>query len=265
MNFLRKIIAVSLLFAGGINTARAQIGFTAPNFTVISTHGDTIRLYDILDEGKYVVLDFFYTTCGPCIYYTPQVNLAYEKYGCNTQDVVFIAIDYQDTNAEVQAYDQQYGIQYPSVSGTQGGGNAVVSQYVITGFPTFLLIDSTHKIIDQIEPPTLIVFDFRFDMHGIEPAVCLTSTAAPVATQSLVLYPNPVQTDQVTLDLRGISGNRVKISVLDLAGRTMHTEVAHELKDGLHQLNLSSIPGGIYWVTAIAEDGMRWNGRLVKY
>ncbi|MCB9315106.1 MAG: redoxin domain-containing protein [Lewinellaceae bacterium] len=265
MILFRKIMPVLLLFFGGINYAWAQIGFTAQNFTVVSTHGDTIRLYDILDDGKFVVLDFFFTTCGPCIYYTPQVNLAYEKYGCNTQDVVFIAIDHQDTNAEVQTYDQIHGIQFPSVSGTQGGGNEVISQYVISAFPTVLLIGPNYKIIDEIFPPTLIDFDSSFDMHGIAPMACLTSTAAPAATQPLNLYPNPVQTDRVMLDLRGISGSTVKISVQDLTGRTMHTETAHELKAGLHQLNLISIPGGLYLVTAVAEDGMRWNGRLVKY
>ncbi|MBK8969715.1 MAG: redoxin domain-containing protein [Saprospiraceae bacterium] len=265
MILFRKVIAVLFLCIGGINTAWTQIGFTAPNFTVVSTHGDTIRLYDILDGGQFVVLDFFFTTCGPCIYFTPEVNLAFEKYGCNTQDVVFIAIDYQDTNAEVQAYDQQHDIQYPSVSGTQGGGNGVVSQYVISAFPTFLLIHPNYKIVDEIFPPTLVVFDTSFATHGIAPEACLTSTAAPAAMQSLVLYPNPVQTSLVTLDLRRVSGDRVTIFVQDLAGRTMLTEVAQGLNDGLYQLDLCTIPEGLYFVTAVAEDGMRWDGRLVKY
>ena len=265
MCFFKKIFPAILLIGVNTGIVQAQIGFTAPNFTVVDTHGDTIRLYDILDEGKYVVLDFFYTTCGPCIYYTPQVNLAYEKYGCNTQDVVFIAIDYQDTNAEVQAYDAQYGIQYPSVSGTQGGGNGVVNQYVITGFPTFYLIDSTHKIIDEIYPPTLVVFDFRFDMHGIQPVACLTTAREPVASRSLMLYPNPTQTGFVTLDLPDLIGERVEISVQDLTGRTMFTNVVQVDTNLPYQLDLGALPGGMYLVTAVAGNDGRWIGRLVKH
>lgn len=35
---------------------------TAVNFTVKDTYGNTLKLYDILDEGKIVVIDFFSTT-----------------------------------------------------------------------------------------------------------------------------------------------------------------------------------------------------------
>lgn len=35
---------------------------TAINFTVKDTYGNTLQLYDILDEGKIVVIDFFSTT-----------------------------------------------------------------------------------------------------------------------------------------------------------------------------------------------------------
>jgi cytochrome oxidase Cu insertion factor (SCO1/SenC/PrrC family) len=35
---------------------------TALNFTVKDTYGNTLNLYEILDEGKIVVIDFFSTT-----------------------------------------------------------------------------------------------------------------------------------------------------------------------------------------------------------
>lgn len=264
MVFFKKILTVLVLFIGA-QTLSAQIGNTAPNFTVVDTHGDTIRLYDILDEGKYVILDFFYTTCGPCIFYSPQVNLAYEKYGCNTQDVVFIAIDYQDTNAEVIAYDAQYGIQYPSVSGTQGGGNSVVSQYGVTGFPTFYLIDSTHKIIDQIDPPTLIVFDFRFEMHGIQPMACLSGTDAQHLTpNSIKIYPNPVQYGEVVLELEGVADNQGTVMVFDVAGHLIQEKTVDQPSDQSIQLEISDWPAGLYLSEFISENGMRWYGRFVK-
>ena len=45
----------------------AQIGNPAPDFTVTDTHGEEHNLYSYLENGKVVVLDFFYTTCTPCI------------------------------------------------------------------------------------------------------------------------------------------------------------------------------------------------------
>ncbi|MEZ5059870.1 MAG: TlpA disulfide reductase family protein, partial [Saprospiraceae bacterium] len=155
--FLAFIISIICLQS---QQGNAQVGNIAPDFTVTDTHGETHRLYDYLDAGKSVILDFFFTTCGPCIYYSPQVNLAYEKYGCNEADVVFIGIDFDDTNAEVIAYDEEYQIKYPSISGKEGGGNNVVSAYNVLAFPTFYVIDSTKKIIHEIDPPTLQVFDY---------------------------------------------------------------------------------------------------------
>src|SRR5690606_17626680 len=199
----------------------AQVGNPAPDFTVTDTHGETHRLYDYLEAGKVVVLDFFYTTCGPCQYYSPQVNLAYEKYGCNTGDVIFIAIDHNDSDAEVLAYDAQYQIQYPSVSGLNGGGNSVVNLYHILAFPTFYVIDSTKSIIEQITPPTLQVFDYRFQQHGIQPVDCNLSGSIDLENfDKPALFPNPLASG-MNLNLRLVNPSQhfERYEVFDFSGR----------------------------------------------
>lgn len=259
-----RIKSTLLLFAwlSVCTTGQAQIGNTAPNFTALDTHGDTIRLYDILNQGKYVILDFYYTTCGPCIYYSPQVNLAYEKYGCNTQDVVFLAIDYNDTNAEVEAYDAQYGIKYPSISGTQGGGNGIVSQYGITGFPTFYLIDSTHHIIDQIDPPTLQVFDFRFNMHSILPMQCLSGTTQAQKGEPIRIFPNPVSSGALTLDLTEIQAGPVEVRVMDLLGNIIRP---FNLSGGqFESIHCPDWPAGLYQINITDQHGAKWRVQFAK-
>lgn len=265
MNFLKTILPISIFVALSLSI-HAQIGNPAPNFTVTDTHGDTHRLYDYLDSGKVVVLDFFFTTCVPCQFYSPQVNLAYEKYGCNTAEVFFMAIDYNDTNAEVLAYDQQYNIEYPSISGLNGGGNAVVNQYNISGFPTFYVIDSSRTIVQQIDPPTLQVFDFRFEQLGIVPAECNLSATKGVATpESLDIFPNPVA--GANLDIRlpaGVGGAGV-YEIFDIAGRPIrsgqiefnNTSVAGLPIDDLH-------PGVFLLKTRVSKSGQVYIGRFVK-
>lgn len=46
------------LMAAGISQTTLD---TAQNFSVKDTYGNTIKLFDILDEGKIVVIDFFST------------------------------------------------------------------------------------------------------------------------------------------------------------------------------------------------------------
>lgn len=227
--------------------SKAQVGNPAPNFTVVDTHGDTITLYQLLDSGKVVVLDFFYTTCIPCQYYSPQVNAAYEKYGCNTAKTFFMSIDYGDTNAEVLAYDEQYDIVYPSVSGLQGGGNGVVNQYNIQGFPTLYVIDSTKTIVAQIDPPTLQVFNFRFQQLGIPPAACLSAAYAPNTIGRLDLFPNPVAHEQqLQFRLPEFEQGTARYEIQNFIGQTMQDGtlgISHE-RDA--SLKLRPIASGSY-------------------
>ncbi len=65
---MKKILRLALVmiaaFTMQINTSQAQISLTeAVDFTVTDVNGVTWNLFDILDnEGKYVVIDFWYST-----------------------------------------------------------------------------------------------------------------------------------------------------------------------------------------------------------
>ncbi|MBC7776134.1 MAG: redoxin domain-containing protein [Phycisphaerae bacterium] len=252
MKFFTKLL-FGLLFFTVPMVAEAQVGGPAPNFTVTDTHGDTHTLYQYLDSGKVVVLDFFYTTCIPCQYYSPQVNAAYEKYGCNTANVIFMSIDYNDTNAEVTAYDEQYNIKFPSVSGLGGGGNGVVNQYGILGFPTLYVIDSSKTIIAQIDPPTLQVFDFRFQQHGILPAGCLSAAYEPGLHGNLQLFPNPVAAGgNLSIQLPEPKLGMARFEILNVMGQSLRkgqldlnsTLPLGSMPNGLFLLKISPLEGG---------------------
>lgn len=236
-------------------SAQAQVGNVAPDFTVTDTHGKTHRLYDYLEAGKTVVLDFFFTTCIPCQYYSPQVNLAYEKYGCNEAEVFFMAIDYNDNDARVLAYDQQYQIRYPSASGLNGGGNGVVTLYDIFSFPTFFVIDSTKTIIERIDPPTLQVFDYRFQQLGIQPAACSTSGITDENTAGqLEIFPNPCPKGAI-LRVRlpyPIQGT-IQYSMINLLGKTVLTGTSEVREQHEVTISTEGLPAGLYFINVQTE------------
>jgi thiol-disulfide isomerase/thioredoxin len=264
MIYFKKLLPVLILFAFQFN-AQSQIGNTAPDFTAIDTHGETHTLYDYLEDGKVVVLDFFFTTCGPCQFYSPQVNLAYEKYGCNTADVIFMAIDWGDTNDEVIAYDAEYQIEYPSISGTEGGGNGIVNLYGVTGFPTFYVIDSTKKIIDQIDPPTLQVFDFRFAQHGISPAECGVTSVSPLTYMNYIsLFPNPVSGGILNVSLPGSLNEAADILIYDSFGKLIEKKQLSTVRNYL-QIPVDALSPGIYFLKIEGlESGKIYSEKFVK-
>jgi thiol-disulfide isomerase/thioredoxin len=234
-------------------SSTAQVGNPAPDFTITDVHGKKHRLYEYLDQGKKVVLDFFFTTCIPCQFYAPQVNKAYEKYGCNTQDVIFLSIDYNDTDAEVIEYENDYQTKFPSASGLEGGGNAVVSQYKIIAFPTLILIDSTKKIVDEIDPPTLIVFDHKFNLHGITPKECLTKTENQLHDKSFFVYPNPSMDGRLNITSNS-SFDNTDFELLDYSGKVIRHFTNHTNGTNTFNFDVNEVPVGIY-LLKIIENG----------
>ena len=246
MKFLKNTIPIFLL-SSLLFSAKAQVGNPAPDFTVTDTHGEAHTLYDYLEAGKVVVLDFFYTTCGPCQYYSPQVNLAYEKYGCNNANVIFMSIDYQDSDAQVIAYDQQYEIEYPSISGLDGGGDAVVNLYNIFGFPTFYVIDSTKTIIEEIDPPTLQVFDFRFANLGIEPADCNVSAASETSRSGrLNVFPNPFSNGVLQAQLPGTTIGESSFEIFNSVGHSIRYGTTEFKGENTVGLEVGDLQQGLY-------------------
>ena len=154
MEKIKDIIAVIIftivLLLFGHNFMNAQTNLTvAQDFTSVDIHGDSHTLFNYLDSGKYVVLDFFFTTCGPCINSVPTINDAFTAFGCNTGEVIFLSIDNGDTDAEVIQYEADYGCLPPAISGDEGGGDSINSAYGIGAYPTVVLIAPDKTILEQ--------------------------------------------------------------------------------------------------------------------
>lgn len=236
--------------------SECQTGQPAPDFEVTDTHGKKHRLYDYLNHGKTVVLDFFFTTCIPCQYYTPQVNLAFKKYGCNKKDVIFMAIDYNDTNEEVKAYDSKYQIEYPSISGLEGGGNKVVNAYGIIGFPTFYVVDSSKKIVMEIDPPTLQVFDFRFNQLGLIPQDCeLNGIANDLAIRSQKLNSNLVLNNYLLLESQEPISFKQSLVIYNSMGIEVQSKASIEPYTSSFLIPMVDLAPGQYYCTLRAENG----------
>ena len=192
---MKKVFTLILALALGFGL-KAQTGLTqAVDFTATDCHGQQIHLFDILDGGQAVLIDFFYTTCGPCQQATPKIAESYTIMGCNQHDVYFMEITPYDADAACLTWVNNYGIEYPTI-GTTGGGSSIISQYGIGAFPTVILIMPDHSIVIQdlwpISNAQTIVT--QLGQHGLQPHDCNT----------VVTY-DP----QVTIDIDDVTENTI--------------------------------------------------------
>ena len=255
-----KILFTIFILLLSFSTIQAQVIISEPvDFTVTLTNGEEFNLFDKLDEGKYVCIDFFFTTCGPCISNQPYFTETFQNYGCNDGDIFFLSIDWDGNDEEVMLYEENIAGENspPAASGLEGGGSAVVNAYgydaannaVIMGFPTFTLIGPDRTFLEKdIWPLTdASTFTDTFTSHGIEQQVCsVVGIHDSKFNLSISLGPNPTK-DVLTILLEEKSFD---LEIYNSNGEIMLSRT--ELYDQ-SEVDISELVAGIYFVRVFVE------------
>lgn len=121
-------------------------GVMAPPFTFESIDGKMVSLSDY--RGKFVILDVWNIYCGPCIKQVPFIKEMEKE--LESKNVYFIGISCDPQDIKDKWSDV---VKKKEMSGTQlimdnGRHSKFMKDYVIHGFPTFVLIDPDGKVIN---------------------------------------------------------------------------------------------------------------------
>lgn len=132
------IIALLTLVAFGLRNAQSAPvarGEPAPDFSLTTFDGQTFALADL--QGKIVVLNFWASWCKPCEQEAADLQTAWEMYSPRG-DVVFLGVDYVDTEQEAAAYLARFGITYPNGHDV---GQRIYEAFRAAGVPETYFID----------------------------------------------------------------------------------------------------------------------------
>jgi peroxiredoxin len=134
------IVMVVLVFAGSAPRVGPRPGDAAPDFSLVSTAGQTVALSGL--RGRIVLLEFMDVDCPYCQQEAPILGTLHGEFG----NVTFLSVDMNfdgpaDTPTRIAAYQQQYGNPW-SFMLDPNGARGVAATYGVTGTPTIFIIDS---------------------------------------------------------------------------------------------------------------------------
>lgn len=137
------------LYDRRLNKANVKEGNEAIDFTLKNPEGKDVSLSSL--RGKYVVIDFWNSSCGPCIMGFPKMKAIYEKYkptGKFEIIGVFGFTSEQNWRRALKKYE------LPWIQVYNPKDSKVEDNYNVTGYPTKVVISPNGKILKWSEAET---------------------------------------------------------------------------------------------------------------
>ncbi|MFD2570198.1 TlpA family protein disulfide reductase [Spirosoma soli] len=122
------------------------VGKTAPAFTLADTAGHTVSLAAY--RGKYILLDFWGHWCSPCIKSFPRLKQLQQTYG-ERLVIIGIAAEYATDKPQWIRAIKTNDLNWLQVSELASDKGEVNTQYNITAFPIYLLLDKEGIVLER--------------------------------------------------------------------------------------------------------------------
>jgi len=135
-------LALVLVMTGCAPPESPQVGKMAPDFQLQSLDGQTVSLSDF--QGSPVLINFWASWCGPCIFEMPFIHMIHEQW--SGKGLVILAINMGESPAKVRKFVEDHGISFLVLLDTD---QKAALKYNIRSIPATFFIDKDGIIQDM--------------------------------------------------------------------------------------------------------------------
>ncbi|MBC7778390.1 MAG: T9SS type A sorting domain-containing protein [Phycisphaerae bacterium] len=240
---MKNLLLLLAFHALSIVSVRAQLpdGSIAPDFTAVDINGNTHNLYDLLNAGKTVYIDFFGTYCSSCFVYHHSGALEgiWDLYGPNGTDEAFVfGIEGSAATNLACLYgpagcigdtegDWVTGTPYPLL---HDNGPEITDSYGITGFTTVICICSDKRMYNAYTSSTPVLWGVR-NLHCVPPTI------------------------DIDIDVQHVRCKQTATGKIDITPSGGTPPLTYNWSNGFHTQDLINRQAGTYSVTIYSATG----------
>lgn len=244
MKTIRTFLTIALISIVYLLPAQLPDGSVAPNFTLKDLNGNSHTLYDYLNQGKTVYIDFSAAHCPSCWAYhntnaLKNLYLANGPTGTASQDVMVLFIELDPNNGLNEFLgisgstqgDWVTGKPYPFFN-PEGADRKVIDDYQAYFYPMIYGIcpDKSTKFLGQQN---------AMQLYTYTTGTCKTNAIANPMLSGINIFPNPVAH---TLTIDNTKGEYTA-TIQDMTGRVVATR---KIAFGQTEWTVNELPAGMY-------------------
>jgi peroxiredoxin len=107
------VVALAALSASSCAGGPGASSGSAPDFSLPALDGQTVRLSDFTSKNQVVLIDFWSTTCDPCLVEMPHLVDLYKKHKEQGFVVLAVSLDGPESRAQVSSVAHDKGMIFP--------------------------------------------------------------------------------------------------------------------------------------------------------
>ena len=147
VKYAGELASIKALRKSYEKAAATQAGKMFVDFTGYSVDGKASKLSDYVGKGKYVLVDFWASWCGPCKGEIPNLIELQNKFGGDK--FMVLGVNVWDEEAAFKAALEEEGITYPQIVVPQNNKDNATELYGIQGIPQIILFGPDGTIVKR--------------------------------------------------------------------------------------------------------------------